>query len=677
MRTATKLYSKYLKPFLVLALGLAMAPIAPIPAVQAANGRAAAAPTFTVNSLADVAATGNLSIGPCETSAGSGVCTLRAAVMKANHFPGGGVTILLPANTLPYQITIPQVVGVYGEADGDFNLNANMTIVGGGAAGTVVQGNQIDRIFNITPTVTVAISGLTLQTGYDDKNGLGGGAIRNRGSLTLTNSILRNNHSQVYGGAIYNLGVMQVSNTLIDGNFAFGSAGGIRNAGSLTLESSIVAHSQALGGSGGGIENSGTLNVYDSTLDGNQALDFQGGGINNSGTLTVFNSTISNNSATAAGGGIYNSSAANVVFSTISGNLADSFASSTPPIRSGGGIYNVSGQTVNLRASLLAWNFHGATANDCAGDVINSSDYNYVQTTTDCFLTGAIGNNRTGGDPNLEPLQDNGGPAIGSGQLPLTQLLRTDSPALNAIPPAQCFDLMGAPLHRDQRGASRPAGGACDMGAVEGSRSTSLLLTNLVRNGDAELAMGSPNMSPAGLPYWTASSDIGSGPTAVTYFGYWPGSLGFPTPTAPGPTDRGLSFLAGGKGTNLGTLTETVDVSSLASSIDAGRLTYDFSGYFGGKGSVDDYAYGVLYFYDASNSAVPSSQIGSFVAVDRGNQTELLFSSTQATVPANTRHIEIDVIFLRTTSGDNYGLADDLSLILRYPYNLSLPVVQR
>lgn len=55
-----------------------------------------AAPTFTVNSTADVAvASGALDNGICETATGNGICTLRAAIIKANHWPGGGVTINL------------------------------------------------------------------------------------------------------------------------------------------------------------------------------------------------------------------------------------------------------------------------------------------------------------------------------------------------------------------------------------------------------------------------------------------------------------------------------------------------------------------------------------------------------------------------------------------------------
>ncbi len=662
----------------VLSFSLVLAGLGPAAAAPAV----AAAPTFTVNSLADIAASGNLANGPCETAPGSGVCTLRAAVMKANHFPGGGVTIVIPANALAYQITIPQVIAVYGEADGDFNLNANMTILGGGAAGTTVQGNRLDRLFNISSTATVGIGGLTLRDGYDDENGRGGGAILNLGHLSLSHSVLVSDTSQVFGGAVYNTGVMSIADTLIDASKALGSGGAIRNTGVLTLDTSAVSHNQALGGAGGGILNSGALTITRSTLWGNQALDYQGGGIDNTGTLMLYDSTLSNNLTTTGGGtlvfgggGLYNGGTANVIFSTIAGNLADNF---TPDgANAGGGIFNATNKTVNLRASLLAWNYAGAVPNDCQGNVINSGDYNYLQTTNSCFLTGAQGGNHTGGDPGLEALADNGGPVTGSGQAPPTRLLRTGSPALNAIPSGQCFDLLGAPLTFDQRGALRPAAGACDMGAVEGSDSPGLLLTNLVRNGDAEQSAGSPNKTPAGLPYWTATTDINGLPTAVTYFGYWPASLGYLTPTVPGPAERGFSFLSGGNQTNIGLLTQTVDVSSQAGAIDASNLNYDFSGYFGGSGAIDDRASAKLAFYDALDNAITSAPIGNFSAGDRGSQTGLLFAADQGLLPSGTRRIEIDLYFVRSTGGDNTAFADDLVLRLSYPNNLFLPLTRR
>jgi CSLREA domain-containing protein len=62
-------------------------------------------PTFVVNSTADIPATAPLDDGVCETSVGNHQCTLRAAIMEANHVPGGGATVRVPAGT--YVLTIP------------------------------------------------------------------------------------------------------------------------------------------------------------------------------------------------------------------------------------------------------------------------------------------------------------------------------------------------------------------------------------------------------------------------------------------------------------------------------------------------------------------------------------------------------------------------------------------
>jgi len=40
----------------------------------------------------------------CETQHGNGACTLRAAIMEANHVAGGGATIVIPAGTYPILI---------------------------------------------------------------------------------------------------------------------------------------------------------------------------------------------------------------------------------------------------------------------------------------------------------------------------------------------------------------------------------------------------------------------------------------------------------------------------------------------------------------------------------------------------------------------------------------------
>ncbi len=61
-------------------------------------------------------------------------------------------------------------------------------------------------------------------------------------------------------------------------------------------------------------------------------------------------------------------------------------------------------------------------------------------------------------DPQLGPLQDNGGPTE-------THALLPGSPAIDAA--VNCADFEGNPITTDQRGVARPQGADCDIGAVE------------------------------------------------------------------------------------------------------------------------------------------------------------------------------------------------------------------
>src|SRR5262245_63879980 len=68
-----------------------------------------AGPTFIVNNHLDPVADNTARNTVCETSLGNNVCSLRRAIIAANHTPGGGATIILPA--LPpgsfYTLEIP------------------------------------------------------------------------------------------------------------------------------------------------------------------------------------------------------------------------------------------------------------------------------------------------------------------------------------------------------------------------------------------------------------------------------------------------------------------------------------------------------------------------------------------------------------------------------------------
>ena len=110
----------------------------------------------------------------------------------------------------------------------------------------------------------------------------------------------------------------------------------------------------------------------------------------------------------------------------------------------------------------------GITANCCAMSLTNTIIAN--NSGGDCSKTGAFGSghnidsdgtcdlkatgDKSNVDPKLGPLADNGGPT-------LTHALLPGSPAINAIPSQDCV------VTRDQRGAFRPQGAGCDIGAYE------------------------------------------------------------------------------------------------------------------------------------------------------------------------------------------------------------------
>jgi hypothetical protein len=128
----------------LVAAVLLLLPLVFAPLFWAAPSLAApAAPTFTVNSVDDLVAAGPLNDGHCATAypngQPNGVCTLRAAIMKANHWPGGGATInftLEPPGTTYLLAILPSLQD--GESTGDLNITTTMTLKGGGASRTFI-----------------------------------------------------------------------------------------------------------------------------------------------------------------------------------------------------------------------------------------------------------------------------------------------------------------------------------------------------------------------------------------------------------------------------------------------------------------------------------------------------------------------------------------------------------
>src|SRR3990170_1120837 len=232
-----------------------------------AGDRPAAAANFTVTKTADTAD------GACIPSD----CSLREAIIAANASPGADTI------TLPAAIYILTIAGANEDAaaTGDLDITGDLTINGAGAATTIIDGGDLDRVFHVKSGGAVSISGVTIQNGSTVAIGADGGGIRNDGALTLTNSTVSGNTATVAGGIVnYPVGTVTLTNSTVSGNTASFTNNG-----------------------GGGIFNQATLTITNSTVSGNTA-NFSGGGIyNNLGTATITNSTINNNTADSDGNG--------------------------------------------------------------------------------------------------------------------------------------------------------------------------------------------------------------------------------------------------------------------------------------------------------------------------------------------------------------------------------------
>ena len=476
----------------------------------AAGAARGIAVVFTVNSTVD-ATDATAGDGVCETALGNGICTLRAAIQETNALPGDDA-IVLPSGI--YTVTIAGA-GENAAAAGDLDIRDNLTITGAGSANTIIDGNRIDRVFDVrtyTPR-TASLSGLTVRNGDsglwagaggiwiagDDYNqtlnltdvsvlnnragddgggiandggtlvlanvavvgntGQDGGGIYNGGVLTITSSTIASNVSNMAGGGVYHdiYAPATISNTIVFGNSAGRDGGGILlwNGGTLTIDGSAVMNNTSAV-RGGGIRSSGWLTLTNSTIAFNLAAD-NGGGISSDGYwLAISNSTISHNRTLSDGGGIWVSGIINMNNTTITGNYADDDGDGWGI---GGGAYFAVTEAA-VRNTIIAGNTdRRGEGPDCFGS-FPSQDYNLIQNPASCFIhTVPLGHDRIGLNPDLGPLQDNGGPT-------LTHALLFSSPAVDAGNNATCAT-------SDQRGSLRPVDGdadgnaICDIGAFE------------------------------------------------------------------------------------------------------------------------------------------------------------------------------------------------------------------
>jgi hypothetical protein len=256
---------------------------------------------------------------------------------------------------------------------------------------------------------------------------------------------------------------------------------------------------------------------------------------------------------------------------------------------------------------------------------------------------GGLGTGHSGGLPEQRTI-----PFIVAGPLATTVLPQAHPRQPDVA--ATVLTYFGAPIPSNFDGH---AVGLAPAGPVPAS-----LGQNLVFNGDAEFNRG---FNGNGTQQYAAGWD-NPGPGGITMINYLAGG-GFPSPTDPGPADRGANFFSGG--TDLvSTMTQRIDVGSLSDVIDSGLTTFLLSAWLGGFANQNDTATVVAHFLNDSGAQLGFAQLAPVTSAERGDVTKFLFREQLNSLPTSTRFIDIELTATRLPTGENDGYADNISLIL-------------
>jgi hypothetical protein len=305
---------------------------------------------------------------------------------------------------------------------------------------------------------------------------------------------------------------------------------GVSNDGDfLTLRKVQISNNQAapsennssyLSSNAGGIENAelGNLTVLDSTINGNSTTDSAAAGINSNGSsLIVINSTIADNvegSFRTGGIGVYGGSAY-IGSSTITGNVAGKQSGNFfGGGNSGGGIDGSS--AVTIYNTIVAGNIGSANNPTDVSGTFNSLGHNLIgksnKTGSGFVSSDKVGTTTSPINAKFGKLQSNGGPTLTIGLL-------SGSPAISA------GSSVNAPA-TDQRGHARPTSGAINIGAFEGTTTS----TPAPFSGISETS--SQSASRARMP---SGGDVTSA-TATLSLNAVPVFTSIPTPSGAFPT---------------------------------------------------------------------------------------------------------------------------------------------
>ena len=354
-----------------------------------------------------------------------------------------------------------------GDGGGVYNLGTIVAVDNSRFSGNIADNGNGGGIYNALDSMVT----LTNQSQDSSNRASNGGWIYNMGNVVSTdmNGDISSNNAFNDGGAIYNTG----SFMLIRNNFDFFSirlrnnraenrGGGIYNDGILEFNVLNVESNRAENNNdsdddeeAGGLYNdvNGVVSFTDSTFSFNFA-EASGGGIRNLGDITSTNSTISTNTTNGTGGGVSNSGDFTITHLTIANNEA----------AEGGGIWDDSTTSVNIKNTLVAGNIGTVSGANCQGPIANIIGVNATNDGTCAFVIQDF-------DPATMLgglINDFSNPKI-TRHHRLLQPSEGANPAIDSVLLADCTDQEMPPnaFTQDQRGSKRPVNFDCDVGAIE------------------------------------------------------------------------------------------------------------------------------------------------------------------------------------------------------------------
>ncbi|MCU1589917.1 MAG: hypothetical protein JWP11_1173 [Frankiales bacterium] len=439
-----------------------------------------AVPTFTVSSTADVAT----NFGACGSSGQTTPtgASLREAICAANNL-----------GTTPSTINVSP--GTYTIANGELQMGkvsgSNITLNGGGAASTIINAGGLSRVFDLDPSivggVTSSISAVTITGGAVTTFGgagiiAGSGNAATKDTLTLTNSVVTDNHvnsatTNKYGGGLQLEGG---SLTITGSTFSSNSSGSSSGSAVQYSHQDVASGEQLVVSTTTFSGNTTNASVANINVGGALHVD----GVSTTPPMSVTNSRFINNTVVGSGTGIAQGAgifseggALTVTGSTFTGNSVGIAGAGAQQL---GGAISVVGGTAAVHYNRITGNVANAGSGASLG-VASGATLDATNNWWGCNAgPGTSGCDTVAGGPTVSP------------RLTLTA---TASPA-TVVGPNATSTVTGALTQNSLGGA---VAGANLVGAFDG------------------LSVGWSDPQPSGATVGAASSTLSSGTASTTY----------------------------------------------------------------------------------------------------------------------------------------------------------------